>query len=1222
MKKILGLDLGVSSIGWAMISRPEDPKATSSILGMGVRIVPLTSDETDEFTKGQPVTTNQARRMSRGLRRGYYRYRLRKESLRRELLSMGALPPATRTEKKPKGSSKELPSNLESFGLRSKGVTERLSLSEFGKVLYHLNQKRGYKSNRKTDQDEGGKKVSDYLQEISGNKKKIDAEGLTIGQYFYRELVEDAQYRIKGQVFPRACYLQEFDRIWETQAQFQPEVLTEARRKRLRDQIIFFQRPLKSQKGLVSKCTLEPTHRVAPKSSPLFQISKVWEGLNNVTFYDREGQKHTLSQAQKEIIFPILNDGKKLSWTKACKELKLNSRDYTVDLKTKEKGIEANITVEILKSAFDKAGINRPDLLELNIEIVERKDANGANKETAEVRTQVSADVEKQPLYQLWHCIYSIEEDADLKDALMTRFGLTEDQARVLSRIDFTRQGYGSKCARVIRRLLPYLQQGYQYSVACEAAGYNHSKSITAEERDNRPLDDLLQVIKKNELRSPIVEKILNQLIHLVNALIADPRYGRPDEIRIEYARNLSQTKEQRLRAYERMGQRDKENKEVIKILQEHRVPATRKNIEKYNLWKKVDCTCPYSGEQIGFNSLWGNATNVDHIIPQSRLFDDSFDNKIICFQSENDAKGDSTAFDYMFSCGQNRFEMFKERIHYWFQQGMINEKKRDHFLMAGSDIPIDFIERDLRLTSFISKEAANRLSNVCREVTMSSGKITASLRHWWGWDDVLKILNLQQYKEAGLTRDVTLESGAKETRILQEYWTKRDDHRHHAIDALVVACTRQSFVQKLNTLHAQNGGTSKKAIDQWFSDQVPFTTHQVCNAVSGILVSFNSRKRVVSRSKNVVEDHEQFSLAPRGALSKATTVYGKIQVNDKQFVKISQSLSLDQATNIVPKNIRRLVLDRLLEHGNDPVAAFNRYKSNPIFLDKDKTVPIWVVEIPIKKSAFVAKYKLDASFLKKDAEDIVDKQIREIILARIAAHGGKERDAFRDLVKNPIWLNEEKKIPIKTVRCFVRDIPSAVALRYDAKGNPIGFVNPQSNHHIAIYRDRDGRLQENPVTFWAAVKRRQLGLAAAVIKNPASAWDHMMEKVLPSISEEGFLELEAQLPKADWHFVLSLNINEMFVIGMDSEELDEAISKQDSIAIAPFLYRVQNVSETYFNFRRHTETRVDDKFAGEKNEKLALKLKKLIRIQSLNNVLGPIKVTINRLGQIERAKP
>jgi CRISPR-associated endonuclease Csn1 len=1220
MKKILGLDLGVASIGWAMVERPEAANATSNILGMGVRIVPLSSDETDEFTKGQPVTTNQARRMSRGMRRGYYRYRLRKASLKRELEQMGALPTAPQAARQNSGLSKGQPSNLESYGLRAKAVEGQVSLAELGRVLYHLNQKRGFKSNRKTDRDEGGKKLGDYLQEIKNNQVRIAAENLTIGQFFYARLLEDSQYRVKGQIFPRACYVEEFDRIWACQSEFYPEILTEARRKRLRDGVIFWQRKLKSQKGLVSKCAFEPSHRVCPKSSPLFQVSKIWEGLNNVSYFDRDGKKHSLTLEQKQKLFALLNEGGKLPWTKACKEIGLNPRDHTPDLKTKENGIEGNTIVAILKTAFTKAEIVRPDLLRFDLKVVERNDVNRADKATGEIRTVVDAAAEQEPLYRLWHAIYSIEEDVDLQRALVNNFELSEAQAAVLSRLDFTRQGYGSKSAKVIRRLLPYLQQGLVYSDACLIAGYNHSNSMTLEERGARPLDDLLAVIPKNELRSPIVEKIMNQLIHLVNAILVDPRYGRPDEIRIEYGRELQQNAEKRESTFKSNNERDREAKEIAERLIEHGVKVTRKSIEKYRLYMSVDGLSPYSGERLELGKyLRGENADIDHIVPQSRLFDDSFANKTISEYAHNRAKGDKTAFEYMQSLGAAKFEQYRELIHQWYQDKKISAKKRDYFLMADEDIPDDFIDRDMRLTSFIAKEAGTRLLKICNVINATSGKVTAYLRHCWGWDDVLKKLNLQQYKDAGLTYETTLANGMIETRIWEGYWSKRDDHRHHAIDALVVACTRQDFIQKLNTLNAQHGGTSKKAVEEFFADQKPFTTRQVMAQVAGILVSFNSRKRVVSRSKNVIEGHEQTTLAPRGALSEGT-VYGKIQVADRNPVKISTGLSLEDARAIVPKNIRRLVLDRLLEYGNDPAKAFKGYKNNPIYLDETQTQPLMVVELPFFREEFVVKYKLDANFKAKDAAFIVDKHVREVVLARLAAHGGKEREAFRDLDQFPIWLNEAKRVQVRTVRCFT-GLSKVVAVSKNADGKGIGFVKPGNNHHIAIYQDRDGNLHENAVTFWDAVIRRRLDLPA-VIKHPSSVWDHLTEKVLPGIGTETFAELEAQLPRADWEYVMSMNINEMFVFGMEARDLDVAIAAGDYEAIGPQLYRVQKVSNKDYVFRRHVETRVDDKFGEDKNPGLAVTLGRMIRYKSIPPLMLGIKVTINRLGQIERAKP
>lgn len=1212
MEKILGLDLGVASIGWAMIERSTTTPHQQRILGMGVRIVPLNSDETDEFTKGQPVTTNQGRRMSRSLRRGYYRYRLRKQSLVRELRDMGAWEPESISMNEPR-----LSSNLQAYSLRSRAASERISLPELGRVLYHLNQKRGYKSNRKTDGDQDGKKLGDYLQEIKDNATQLSDSGMTLGQYFHAQLLANPRYRIKGKTYPRGCYIDEFDRIWAVQAQHHPAVLTEARRKRLRDKIVFWQRPLKSQKGLVSKCTLEPTHRVAPKSSPLFQIVKIWEGLNNVTYHDRDGVKHFLDHEDKLALYEQLRKGGKMKWTEICKELEIKHRDNTPDLKTKESGLEGNTTVDTLAKAFKKLGIDRPELLELALPLVDRVD-----KETGEVRKQIDSAIEEQPLYRLWHCVYSIEEEEDLQRKLIADFGFTAEQAAGLSRIDFTRQGYGSKCSRVLRRILPYLMQGETYDKACLAAGYRHSESWTVEERDSRELAQQLEVIQKNELRSPIVEKVLNQLIHLVNAILADPGLGRPDQIRIEYGRELQQNAEQRERTYRNNNERDAEAKKHAEVLTEHRVKVNRRNIEKYRLFMAMDGLCPYCGNRMELGPyLKGANADVDHIIPQSRLFDDSFGNKTACHLTCNREKSDKTALEYMLSKPLAAQEQFKERIHTWYQQHKIDKRKRDYFLMTNEEIPKDFIDRDMRLTSFIAKEAGSRLKSVCYKVDVTSGKVTALLRRCWGWDDVLKKLNLPTYRAAGLTYEqLDEQTGHRVTRIKEEYWSKRDDHRHHAIDALVVACTRQDYIEKLNRLNGIQGGTSKKSLEAYFADreQKPFTTDQIMQQVAGILVSINSRKRVVSRSKNAHHNGKvQRSIAPRGALSEST-VYGKIQVHDHRTIRLGPSITLEEIDQIVPKHVRRLVQDRLIEHGHDPAKAFKGYKTHPIYLDEAKTQPLLEVKVPTLREEYVVKYKLDANFKAKDAEFIVDKQVRDVVKKHLAAYGDNPREAFRE--DRPVWLNEAKGVPVKTVRCFT-GLSKVVAVSKDEEGRPIGFVKPGNNHHIAIYRDRDGNLHENAVTFWDAVRRAMYHIPA-VIRNPDSVWDHVQDKLLPTMTEAAFAELEAQLPRPDWEYLLSMNINEMFVFGMESKDLDAAIRARSLDVIAPHLYRVQSLAAKDYKFRLHTETKVDDKFGGEKNSSLASSLGKMIRLKSIPPLLPAIKVTIDRLGRISRAVP
>jgi CRISPR-associated endonuclease Csn1 len=180
MKKVLGLDLGVASIGWAYIQ--EDEKK-SEILGMGVRIIPLNPDERDEFTAGNAISKNAKRRMKRGMRRNIYRRTLRKDLLRKALVENGINPPKELFE---------LLSKNTLWELRSKAVQEKITLDELGRVLYHLNQKRGFKSNRKTDgAEEDAKKDSEYKAEIRKNAQMLSDSGMTIGQYMFQQLNAD-----------------------------------------------------------------------------------------------------------------------------------------------------------------------------------------------------------------------------------------------------------------------------------------------------------------------------------------------------------------------------------------------------------------------------------------------------------------------------------------------------------------------------------------------------------------------------------------------------------------------------------------------------------------------------------------------------------------------------------------------------------------------------------------------------------------------------------------------------------------------------------------------------------------------------------------------------------------------------------------------------------------------------------------------------------------------
>ena len=251
-KKILGLDLGVGSIGWALIEATDNQP--EQIIGMGCRIVPISKDDSDQFSKGQAISKNADRTARRTARKGYDRYQLRRALLTQLLRQNGMLP-------------ERMDENvIDLWKLRSDAATDgvQLSLPQIGRVLYHINQKRGYK-HAKSDNN-GDKKQTEYVAAVNQRYADLQAEGKTIGQHFYLELlnsrVEGASgpyytFRIKDKVFPRAAYIAEFDQIMRVQQTYYPNVLTDELIDTLRNRIIFYQRPLKSCKHLVSLCEFE-----------------------------------------------------------------------------------------------------------------------------------------------------------------------------------------------------------------------------------------------------------------------------------------------------------------------------------------------------------------------------------------------------------------------------------------------------------------------------------------------------------------------------------------------------------------------------------------------------------------------------------------------------------------------------------------------------------------------------------------------------------------------------------------------------------------------------------------------------------------------------------------------------------------------------------------------------------------------------------------------------
>lgn len=1110
MKQILGLDLGSSSIGWAVVEENNEEIIVENevtqpdrIVGLGSRVI--NGDECTDFAKGKSITINSDRTARRTQRKGYDRYQLRRALLIEELRRLGLYGEAPL----------RLP-KLDLWRVRANAAEQQVSLQELGRVLCHINQKRGY---RTVKSDYGEKKLGDYVKAVVGNHRELQELHQTVGQYLYSHIKDDEAYRCKDRIYPRVAYVEEYDAIMATQQRYYPEILTDSVVAHIRDYIIFHQRPLKSVKHLVSYCELEHYEverngkimnqgpRVAPRSSPLFQVCKIWESINNLNIKNKRNDTLFITDEQKRAIFDYLNKNERLRATALKQLLGLKSNEWQIG-NAIGTGLQGNTTYFAISKALGR-GCKYRELLRFDLNII---DGGKVDPETGEVAKIVDASFEQEPLYQLWHVLYSISDIDELRSVLMRKFSIEdEDVLSSLCQLDFVKSGYGNKSSRAMRKILPYLQMGMQYYDAKVAAGYTDT-TLTKAQNEARVLADRLEPIKKGELRQPVVEKILNQLVSLVNSLMDE--YGRFDEIRVELARELKQSKDEREKATKALNKNQSDNEAIAKRIQEeYGLTPTRSRIQKFKMCQETVEHCMYCNSKINVGEfLLGANFEVEHIIPRSILFDDSFSNKVCACSRCNKEKNNRTAYDFMASRGEGELNAFIERVN---ANTNISRTKRNKLLMKMEDIPSDFIDRQLRESQYIAKKAKEMLLSICHNVYSTSGSITDFIRHIWGWDEVLHSLNFERYRQAGCTEQVEREIDGKKTTVERiPNWSKRMDHRHHAIDALTIACTKQAYIQRINNLNSlkdvsfrsyaddrQDAATRQRLtrLERYLRMQPHFSTAEVERAVAQIFVSFKAGKRAANVGKNTYRAGGKRKvqtgvIIPRGALSEET-VYGRI----KNCVTLADE--------------------------------------------------------------YVVKYKVGSITL-KDVNSVVDKCIREILRHRLEQFGGDSKKAFA----TPVLDHQGREI--RSVRCYT-GLSAVVPLRYNESRQAVAFVKPGNNHHLAIYEDEKGKFHEHIVTFWHAVERKKYGIPV-IITNPSEA--------LESISDTMPDTFVSQLPKSSqWRFKFSMQQNEMFILGMDEESYQEAMAKGDNAALSKYLYRVQKMTKGIYYFRHHLETTVAD---------------------------------------------
>ncbi len=1366
MKKILGLDLGTNSIGWALVNEAENKEEISSIVKLGVRVNPLTVDEQKKFEQGKSITTNADRSLKKSMRRNLQRYKLRRQNLIEVLCNNGFI--TNNTILSEKGNY----TTFQTYRLRSKAITEKITLEEFSRVLLMINKKRGYKSSRKVQSnDEGelidsmsialqlyendqtpgqfslsllrqGKKrlpafyrsdlqlelnkiwnfqkqfypdiltnefreqikdksklntskiflgkykiytadnkeknkqlqaylwrsealskqlsleeiafvVSDvngaiynssgYLGNICNRSKELYFNKQTVGQYLMAELDKNHNYSLKNKIFYRQDYLDEFEKLWETQALYHPE-LTSKLKKEIRDIIIFYQRPLKSKKGLIDFCEFESKNieitcdgkknlktvglRVCPKSSPLFQEFKIWQILNNIIVTEGRNHKRFLEQEEKERLFAELNWKEKLSKAEILQLLYV--KPIGIDLNFKE--IEGNRTqaalLNIYLSIIEASGHDRSNLSQMSMpEVVDviKSIFNGLGYNTGILSFDSSLEgkkFEEQPMYRLWHLLYSFEGDDSktgnekLVNKLIELYGFEKEYAILLANITF-QPDYGSLSTKAIRKILSFMKAGHEYSLACEYAKYQYSKrALTKEELNKKVYKDRLSLLPRNSLRNPVVEKILNQMINVVNSIVET--YGKPDEIRIELARELKKNAKEREKMTNSIRKATSEKEEYKTILQKEfgLTNVSRNDIIRYKLYlelKENGYKTLYSNTYIPREELFSKKFDIEHIIPQAKLFDDSFSNKTLESRNVNIAKSNTTAYDFVKNkYSEQELSDYEERIHRLFKNNSISKAKHDKLLMEEANIPSGFIERDLRDSQYIAKKAREILEDLVKFVVPTIGSITDRLREDWQLVNIMQELNWEKYNKLGLTEIYEDKDGRKIRRIKD--WTKRNDHRHHAMDALTIAFTKQSIIQYLNNMNAKSDksgsiyGIEQKELyrdehnKSRFIPPMPLNTFraEAKRQLESILVSIKAKNKVVTQNTNKTKKknglNTKVQLTPRGQLHNET-IYGSIKQYVINMEKVGSNFNSEKILQVANKEYREALLHRLTIFDNNPQKAFTRKNSldkNPIYLNKLQTKQVPSIVKTVSLETIYTIRKEVSPNLK--IEKVIDAQIRRILEARLYEYKGNTKQAFSNLEENPIWLNKEKNIAIK--RVTISGVSNAVALHdkrdhnghpiLDGKGKkqPVDFVSTNNNHHVAIYRDANNHLQENVISFFEATTRASLGL--------------------PIVDKE-YKKSEG------WIFLFSMKQNEYFVFsnkeaGFDPSEID-LMDPDNYTRISPNLFRVQKITTKDYVFRHHLETTVND----------VKELQNItwVRFQSLTDIDKLIKVRINHIGQI-----
>ena len=1167
----------------------------------------------------------------------------------------------------------------------------------------------------------------------------IDNSHMTVGCYIYDNLLQKPNQKIIGKLVrtvERKYYKDELRQILETQIALIPELKDETIYNRCLEElypnneshrknnakpdfanlfindILFYQRPLKSKKSLISDCPYEshfdkdgnehPVKCIA-KSNPLFQEFRLWQFVQNLRIYQRE---RIVSDGQLDL-FGNQSAGKLQTDVDVTDEFLKSEDDYVklIDWLNDRASIKQDT---LLNSYFKIKKEKGKDLYPYRWNYVEDKDYPCNETRATMLGGLLKCCIDtgfltSEKEMSLWHILYSVEDKMEIAKALKKyaeKNNLSDLFAEVFAKVKPFKKDYGSYSEKAIKKLLPLMRMGKYWSadaidiktkeridkmltgeydeniknrvrekainltdidhfkglpiwLACYIVYDRHSEAKEIGKwKTPEDIDGYLKEFKQHSLRNPIVEQVVTETLRTVRDIWKQEE--QIDEIHLELGREMKNPADKRKRMTENILQNENTNlrikamlmeflndpeienvrpyspsqQDILRIYEENALDNLTKDdkdydfvskisksaqpskadIIRYKCWLEQKYRSPYTGEMIPLAKLFTSAYEIEHVIPQSRYFDDSFTNKVICEKEVNGLKDRQLGFEFIKNHHGEKVQLSQGKVVEILSVEAYEKFVKEHYAnnrtkmkkLLMDDIPDGFIERQLNDSRYISKLVKGLLSNIVREklengeyeqeavsknLISCNGSITDRMKKDWGVNDVWNGIVLPRFRRlnelTGKDCFTTISAEGHEIpamplELQKGFNKKRIDHRHHAMDAIVIACATRDHVNLLNNeaAHSKHNanryqlqrklrrfekltidGVEKEIAKEFLKPWDSFTT-DAKQKLENIIVSFKQNLRVINKTTNsyqhygetgkkvMVKQEKGDSWAIRKPMHK-DTVFGEVnlRMSDKT---VSLNEALENPKTIVNKEFKKKVME-MLEAGRDAKFIEKYVEDNKdVWSDIDvKRIQIYYFTKETKDRYFATRKPLDTSYnSKKIKESVTDTGIQKILLEHLEAKGGDPELAFSpdgidEMNRNIVALNKGKfHQPILKVRVYEKAEKYAVGQNGNKSAKFVEAAKG-TNLFFAIF----GTEKANKETGETEMVRSYLTIPLNVMidcqKKYGSQWRNNIESYLQ----------EQQLATSDAKLLFILSPNDLVYLPMP-EELKDGIYKIDKSRI------------------------------------------------------------------------